>query len=109
MIMAALMTTIITFASIFTVPRGSDEKTNLPNFGNKAVFDVFILSTGIGLSTSLASLLTFLSIITSRYKEDDFKAYLPVKLMIGLVTLYVSIVSILVTFTSTLIMIRGDS
>ncbi|CAA7036398.1 unnamed protein product [Microthlaspi erraticum] len=88
MIVTTLITTVI-FASIFTVPGGSDEK-GLPTFGNQHLFTAFILSAGLGLSTSLASLLTFLSVITSRYKEEDFRVSLPRKLMIGLVTLYLS-------------------
>ncbi|TQD93086.1 hypothetical protein C1H46_021293 [Malus baccata] len=46
--------------------------------------------------------LTFLGILNSRYAEDDFLKSLPTKMMIGLFTLFSSIVAMMIAFSSTL-------
>ncbi|KAL7212964.1 hypothetical protein ACSBR2_015626 [Camellia fascicularis] len=43
----------------------------------------------------------FLSILTSRYAENDFVESLPFKLMIGLTTLFISITTMMVAFGAT--------
>ncbi|KAJ0008166.1 hypothetical protein Pint_29126 [Pistacia integerrima] len=44
----------------------------------------------------------FLAIFTSRYAEEDFLESLPKKLIIGLVTLFFSIVGMMVAFGATI-------
>ncbi|KAG5621856.1 hypothetical protein H5410_007074 [Solanum commersonii] len=46
-----------------------------------------------------------ISILTSHYAEDDFLVTLPAKLFFGLTVLFVSIVSMLVAFTATFVLI----
>ncbi|XP_071731198.1 uncharacterized protein [Rutidosis leptorrhynchoides] len=102
MVVAALIATIV-FAAAFTVPGGyrqsNDEKNGIPVFYSKATFLVFVVADAISLFSSAASILMFLSILTSRYAERDFLQSLPKKLMLGLVTLFLSITSMTVAFS----------
>ncbi|GKD56661.1 ankyrin repeat-containing domain, PGG domain protein [Tanacetum coccineum] len=98
MVVAALIATIV-FAAAFTVPGGyaqsndqaSNQKNGVPVFHSKATFMVFVVADAISLFSSSASILMFLSILTSRYAERDFLESLPKKLMLGLATLFLSI------------------
>ncbi|KAF5821459.1 putative PGG domain-containing protein [Helianthus annuus] len=67
MVVAALIATIV-FAAAFTVP----QMTGIPIFHSEAIFKVFVVADAISLSASAASILMFLSILTSRYAERDF-------------------------------------
>lgn len=98
-LMAALIVTIM-FAATFTMPAGYNEKTRLPEFLHKKSFTVFIISDTLSLFSSTTSVLMFLGILTSRYREQDFLISLPRKLIIGLSTLFFSIASMMVTFSS---------
>ncbi|GKC27137.1 trichome birefringence-like protein 14 [Tanacetum coccineum] len=84
-ITAALITTIV-FAAAITVPGGNNQDTGIPVFSNDA-FTIFAISDAISLFTSTTSLLMFLSILTTRFAEEDFLFNLPTKLIIGLSTL----------------------
>nr|GEW37128.1 ankyrin repeat-containing domain, PGG domain protein [Tanacetum cinerariifolium] len=97
MVVAALIATIV-FAAAFTVPGGYDQDKGLPLFRSKAVFMVFVVADAISLLSSSASILMFLSILTSRYAERDFLESLPKKLMGGLATLFLSITTMTITF-----------
>ncbi|KAI7738359.1 hypothetical protein M8C21_008422 [Ambrosia artemisiifolia] len=101
MIVAALIATIV-FAAAFTVPGGydqSNDKTNgIPVFHSKATFMVFVVADAISLFLSCASILIFLSILTSRYAEDDFLDSVPKKLISGLLTLFMSITTMTIAF-----------
>ncbi|KAK1410507.1 hypothetical protein QVD17_37044 [Tagetes erecta] len=101
MVVATLIATIV-FAAAFTVPGGyaqTDDKNNgIPVFHSKATFIVFVVADAISLFTSSASILIFLSILTSRYAENDFLKSLPIKLVSGLLTLFLSITTMTVVF-----------
>ncbi|KAF7142344.1 hypothetical protein RHSIM_Rhsim05G0059500 [Rhododendron simsii] len=111
-IVAALITTIV-FAAAITVPGGSfsdsgSDKKGLPiRLGGQA-FTVFGVSDALALFSSSASLLMFLSILTCRYGEEDFRYSLPRRLIIGLVTLFLSIISMMVAFGATLKIVFGE-
>ncbi|XP_021725904.1 uncharacterized protein LOC110693085 [Chenopodium quinoa] len=72
---------------------------------NEKLFLVFVISDAFSLFCSIASILTFLSIVTSTYAEDDFLVSLPLKLMVGLVMLLFSILAILLAFTVSIIIL----
>ncbi|KAK7392815.1 hypothetical protein VNO78_21263 [Psophocarpus tetragonolobus] len=100
MVVATLITTGV-FTAAFSVPGGNnDDKEGSPNYLEKPSFLVFALSDSIALISSSTSILIFLSILISRYAEDDFLTSLPFKLMSGLVTLFISIISMMVAFSS---------
>ncbi|THG03645.1 hypothetical protein TEA_006353 [Camellia sinensis var. sinensis] len=101
-IAAALIATIA-FAAVITVPSGINGTNGVPVFSKANAFIVFIVSDAISLFASTMSLLMFLSILTSRYAEGDFLYVLPKRLIIGLVTLFMSITTMMLAFSSTLL------
>lgn len=100
MLVAALIATVV-FAAAFTVPGGNEDKDGIPIFQKNQVFTVFVISDVAALVMSTTSILTFLSILTARYAEEDFLISLPSKLLIGLITLFVSIACMMVAFSAT--------
>ncbi|KAM0955546.1 hypothetical protein ACFX2A_024417 [Malus domestica] len=98
-VVAALIVTIM-FIAVFSVPGGS--KAGFPVFLNKRIFMVFIIADVFSLFSSTTSVVTFLGILNSRYAEEDFRKSLPTKMMIGLFTLFSSIVTMMIAFSSTL-------
>ncbi|GKA55344.1 ankyrin repeat-containing protein NPR4-like protein [Tanacetum coccineum] len=105
-ITAALITTIV-FAAAITVPGGNNQDTGIPVFSNDA-FTIFAISDAISLFTSTTSLLMFLSILTTRFAEEDFLFNLPTKLIIGLSTLFISMTAMIVAFSATLFLVFGQ-
>ncbi|KAB2612048.1 ankyrin repeat-containing protein [Pyrus ussuriensis x Pyrus communis] len=87
---------------IYTVPGGNNQVTGFPIFLNGKEFMVFIGSDAISLCTSATSALIFLSILTSRFAEDDFLKSLPTKMILGLSALLISITTMMVAFSSAL-------
>ncbi|GKE32881.1 ankyrin repeat-containing domain, PGG domain protein [Tanacetum coccineum] len=98
MVVATLIATIV-FAAAFTVPVGYNQNDGIPMFKRKLSFVAFVVADAISLFLSSASILTFLSIHTSRYAERDFVASSPMKLMFGLAALFLSIGTMMVTFS----------
>lgn len=105
-IAAALIATVV-FAAAITVPGGNNGDNGLPIFSKRKAFIVFAVSDALSLFTSATSLLMFLSILTSRYAEGDFLYALPKRLIIGLVTLFLSITAMMVAFSCTLYLVFG--
>nr|GEY69942.1 ankyrin repeat-containing domain, PGG domain protein [Tanacetum cinerariifolium] len=87
----------------FTVPGGysqsNDKNNGLPMFESKATLMVFVVADAISLLSSTASILMFLSILTSHYVERDFLKSLPKKVMLGLASLFLSITTMTVAFS----------
>ncbi|KAI7738373.1 hypothetical protein M8C21_008436 [Ambrosia artemisiifolia] len=98
MVVAALIATIV-FAAAFTIPGGYSQNYGIPIFYRRPIFVAFVVADAISLFLSSASILTFLSILTSRYAERDFVDSLPRKLMLGLTTLFLSITTMMITFS----------
>ncbi|KAD6455105.1 hypothetical protein E3N88_09811 [Mikania micrantha] len=107
-ITAALITTIM-FASAITVPGGNNQNTGIPIFNHDTAFTIFAISDAVSLFTSVTSLLMFLSILTTRFAEQDFLFKLPTKLIIGLTTLFISTTAMIVAFGATLFLVFGGS
>ncbi|KAL7096092.1 hypothetical protein ACP275_10G061700 [Erythranthe tilingii] len=105
-IAAALIATVV-FAAAITVPGGNESTTGYPIFSKSGAFVLFAVSDAVSLFTSTTSLLMFLSILTSRYAEEDFLYALPKRLCIGLFTLFVSILFMTIAFSATLYLVFG--
>ncbi|CAL5375487.1 unnamed protein product [Camellia sinensis] len=105
---AATLITAIVFIAAIIVPGGNNNTSGLPIFSTEKAFIVFVVSDAIALFMSTTSLLIFLSILTSRYAEEDFLYVLPHRLIIGFVTLFLSIITMIVAFSSTLCLMLGD-
>ncbi|KAK2646884.1 hypothetical protein Ddye_022079 [Dipteronia dyeriana] len=106
-LVATLIATVV-FAAAFTVPGGADGKTGTPILLKKTLFRVFAISDAIALSSSSFSILMFLSILTSGYTQSQFYRSLPLKLMIGLLALFISILFMMITFSSTYFLLHHD-
>ncbi|KAG5621859.1 hypothetical protein H5410_007077 [Solanum commersonii] len=107
MIVATLIATMV-FAAGFTVPGGNNSDTGIPILLEFNAFRVFVISDAVALFSSILSIIMFLSILTSRYAEDDFLVSLPAKLLFGLTTLFVSIVSMLLAFTTVFFLVYSN-
>ncbi|XP_031094320.1 ankyrin repeat-containing protein NPR4-like [Ipomoea triloba] len=107
-IAAALIVTVV-FAAAITVPGGNNDENGLPIFSNNNAFTIFAFSNAASLFTSTTSLLVFLSILTSRFAEEDFLYALPKRLIIGLFTLFLSIIFMMIAFSSTVYLVFGNN
>ncbi|CAB4268877.1 unnamed protein product [Prunus armeniaca] len=103
-VVGALIITIM-FAATFIIPGGNNGETGFPIFLHKKLFMAFIVSDAISLFSSTTSVLMFLGILTSRYAVDDFLTSLPTKMIIGLSTVFISIATMMVAFSSALFII----
>ncbi|XP_073152211.1 uncharacterized protein [Henckelia pumila] len=97
-IAAALIATVV-FSAAFTVPGSVNSDTGIPTLLHKTSFILFTISDSVSLFTSTTSLLIFLSILTSRYAEEDFLYVLPKRLCMGLISLFTSITFMMIAFT----------
>ncbi|KAE9606603.1 hypothetical protein Lal_00026014 [Lupinus albus] len=86
----------VSFATSGTVPGGTDK--GKPYLEDRPAFKAFAISSLIGLCFSVTALIMFLSILTSRKQAKDFRRSLPQKLLLGLTSLFVSIVALFVSF-----------
>ncbi|XP_004301930.1 PREDICTED: alpha-latrotoxin-Lh1a-like [Fragaria vesca subsp. vesca] len=108
-VIGALIVTMM-FAATFTLPGGNNGNTGLPFFQDNKLLKVFIVSDTISLVSSTISVITFLGILTSSYAEDDFLKYLLTMTKIGIFTLFFSIVTMMIVFSSALaIMLEGEA
>ncbi|KAF8364632.1 hypothetical protein HHK36_033396 [Tetracentron sinense] len=108
MLVATLVATIV-FAAAFTVPGGNDNARGIPIFLKYNSFKVFIVSDALALFSAATSVLMFLSILTSRYAEEDFLKSLPTKLIIGLAFLFFSIATMMIAFSAALSIILSEN
>ncbi|KAL8210610.1 hypothetical protein R6Q57_005047 [Mikania cordata] len=106
-IVATLIATIV-FTSAITVPGGSNGTNGLPIFSNKQAFIVFAVSDALALFMSASSMLMFLGILTARYAVQNFLYSLPKRLIIALITLFLSIIFMMISFTSIVYLVFGD-
>ncbi|MCD7446716.1 hypothetical protein HAX54_014487 [Datura stramonium] len=102
-IIAALLVTVA-FAAAITFPAGGENA--LPKNG---FFIAFAFSNTVSFSTSCISLFAFVSILTSRYTEEDFLRLLPKRLLWGLLTLYASVEAIMLSFGCALYFVLKDN
>ncbi|KAH7855966.1 hypothetical protein Vadar_031120 [Vaccinium darrowii] len=108
-IVAALIATMV-FAAAITVPGGNNSYNGHPVLSKQKAFVIFGISDALALFSSITSVLMFLLILTSRYAEEDFLRTLPNRLVVSLITLFVSILSTMVAFGAILyLIVFGDN
>ncbi|KAG5529123.1 hypothetical protein RHGRI_029707 [Rhododendron griersonianum] len=107
MVVGTLIAAVM-FTTAFTVPGGNDERTGLPIFLKYEAFTVFVVSNALAMFAASTSVLMFLGILTARYAEKDFFRSLPMKVIMGLFCLFLSIVTMMVAFGSALYMTLND-
>ncbi|KAJ4721660.1 Ankyrin repeat family protein [Melia azedarach] len=91
MLVATLVATVV-FAAAFTVPGAPSKDVSVI---------IFAISDAVSLIFSAISILSFLSILTSNYEEEDFISVLPKNLAVGIASLFLSIASMMVVFCAT--------
>ena len=96
-VVAALVATVA-FAASTTIPGDINPVNGTPNLVKQSALTIFSISSLVALCFSITALFSFLSILTSRYEQKDFRRDLPKKLLLGLTSLFVSIASMLVSF-----------
>ncbi|XP_062076664.1 uncharacterized protein LOC133781629 isoform X1 [Humulus lupulus] len=96
-LVAALIATVA-FATSTSLPGGTSDQNGKPMFAKQPAFHVFAVASLIALCFSVTSLVMFLAILTSRFSEKEFDKVLPRKLLLGLTSLFLAIVSMLVSF-----------
>ncbi|KOM46812.1 hypothetical protein LR48_Vigan07g051600 [Vigna angularis] len=93
----AALVAAASFTAANTIPGGSNDKGR-PNLESEAAFHAFAIASLIGLCFSVTGLIMFLTILTSRKQPKDFRRGLPLKLLLGLSSLFVSIAAMFVSF-----------
>ncbi|KAH6807122.1 hypothetical protein C2S51_028230 [Perilla frutescens var. frutescens] len=104
---AASLIATVAFAAAITVPGGNNEKDGLPIFSSEKAFLLFAVFDGLALLSSITTVLSFLSIFTSRYAVKDFLYALPNRLIIGLISLFLSVTSLMIAFGSTMFLVAA--
>uniref|UniRef100_A0A5B7AYM7 PGG domain-containing protein n=1 Tax=Davidia involucrata TaxID=16924 RepID=A0A5B7AYM7_DAVIN len=80
----------------------------LPIFRKEVAFIVFNVSNALALFSSLSTVVMFLAILISRYATIDFLYTLPNRLIIGLLALFLSVTSMIISFSATLYLVSGQ-
>ncbi|KAG6393913.1 hypothetical protein SASPL_144488 [Salvia splendens] len=78
---SCMLVATVVFTTAFTVP------------GNNRIITVFPASEVVVMFSLLTSMLMFLSLLTSRYSDEDFLKKLPLCLAVGLSSLFVAFVT----------------
>ncbi|XP_072067268.1 uncharacterized protein [Arachis hypogaea] len=98
---AVLVATVV-FAAAYTIPGGSEN--GRPVFFGSRVFLFFTVTDVVALVSSLASVVMFLSILTSPFELWDFYKSLPRKLNLGFALLFFSLVCTMLAFSATVLL-----
>ncbi|XP_028781422.1 uncharacterized protein LOC114737643 [Neltuma alba] len=104
---AAALVAGVLFATSRSIP-GSIDAKGKPTLEGHPAFQLFAISGLIGLGFSVTALIMFLSILTSRKQPIDFKRGLPLKLLLGLSSLFVSIASMFISFCASHFFVLED-
>ncbi|THU45520.1 hypothetical protein C4D60_Mb02t18780 [Musa balbisiana] len=89
----------VVFASSFSIPGDKDPATGNPVYFGRAAFKVFSHAYVIGLSCAATSLVLFLSLAMSPYKEQQFRRIIPTKYFFARSSFAMAMLSFLVAFT----------
>ncbi|XP_058199856.1 uncharacterized protein LOC131314926 isoform X2 [Rhododendron vialii] len=104
---ATLIAIMVFAAAVIILGRNNNDDGHLLLSQQKG-FIVFGIFDTLALFSSMTSVLMFLLLLVSRYASDDFLYALPKRLIIGLTTLFVSILSMMVAFGAILYHLFGD-
>ncbi|RDX82504.1 hypothetical protein CR513_36700, partial [Mucuna pruriens] len=99
---AVLVATVV-FAAAYTVPGGTDGH-GLPVFLRSQAFLFFTIMDVVALASSLASVVMFLSILTSPFEMWEFQTSLPRKLTLGFGLLFFSLTAAMLSFSATVLL-----
>ncbi|KAL0923449.1 hypothetical protein M5K25_007506 [Dendrobium thyrsiflorum] len=86
------------FASSFSIPGSANGSGGGGNIYGKAAFNVFKNAFVFGLSCAATALVLFLSLVTSSYREHEFRRSIPTKLFFAVLSFILALISLLVAF-----------
>ncbi|XP_074580795.1 uncharacterized protein LOC141837256 [Curcuma longa] len=95
---AGLLAAVV-FASSFSIPGEKDEKTGNPVYMDRLAFKIFSHTYVIGLSCAATSLILFLSLVISPYKEQQFRRAIPTKYFLACLSFVMALLALLLSFT----------
>lgn len=98
----------VALSTLMAPPGGADDKGS-PNLVAKPVYQVFLISEAVSFVTSIMSLLVFLSILLTRYIGRDFVQSTSIRVLVGVVSLFFAIASMMVGFSAAFDLSRGTS
>ncbi|XP_017982265.1 PREDICTED: uncharacterized protein LOC18588290 [Theobroma cacao] len=107
-VVAALIATVVVAAAI-TVLGGNNADSGFPIFSGEKAFIIFAVADALSPFSSTAAMFMFLSILTACYSEADFLYALPKRLILCLLTLFISITFMMIAFSATLYIVFGDN
>ncbi|URD91351.1 ANK [Musa troglodytarum] len=88
----------VVFASSFSIPGEKDPRTGNPVYFNRLPFKVFTHAYVIGLSCAATSLVLFLSLVISPYKEQQFRRAIPTKYFFACFSFGLALTALLLAF-----------
>jgi hypothetical protein len=94
----------VVFAAAYTIPGGSDDR-GFPIFLHNRFFIAFTVLDVTALASSLTSVVMFLSILTTPFECEKFYHNIPRKLIWGFTLLFFSVMTTMLAFTCTLLLI----
>ncbi|KAI4353988.1 hypothetical protein L6164_002902 [Bauhinia variegata] len=100
----AILVATVVFAAAYTVPGGTNPINGLPILLSSPVFLFFTIMDVVALASSLASVVMFLSILTSPFEFLDFHKSLPRKLSLGFGFLFFSLTTTMLAFSATILL-----
>ncbi|RYR13186.1 hypothetical protein Ahy_B04g070301 isoform A [Arachis hypogaea] len=98
----------VAYATTSNLPGGTNDNTGKPTLVGQPVFNMFLVASLLALCFSVTALVMFLSILTSRQQPKYYKWELPLKLLLGLSSLFVSIAAMLISFCSAYFFVFKD-
>lgn len=99
---ACLGTLVSTFMFASVVSHFLSEGRNTLTGVKQTPLCIFVISDILAMLCSSIAILAFLSTYLSRFREDDFLYALPLKLLIGLISFFVSTAALTVSFGTSL-------
>ncbi|KAI4354001.1 hypothetical protein L6164_002908 [Bauhinia variegata] len=99
---AVLVATVV-YAAAYSTPGGTDER-GLPKFLGFSNFLFFTIMDSVALGSSLASVVMFISILTSPFAIKDFYKSLLRKLSLGFTLLLLSLITTMLAFSATILL-----
>ncbi|RHN72336.1 putative PGG domain-containing protein [Medicago truncatula] len=94
----AALAAAVAFTTSTSIPGGPNQNNGIPLFMKEPAYKLYAAASLVALCFSVTALVSFLSILTSRFEEKDFVVDLPRRLLVGLTTLFTSIASVLISF-----------
>ncbi|KAF5445775.1 hypothetical protein F2P56_034801 [Juglans regia] len=94
----ATLVASVAFATAATIPGGLKQDDGTPMYENQLAFYIFVISSLFALFFSITSVVMFFALMSSPYEARDFSNDLPEKLLMSLMTLFMGIASMLISF-----------